>query len=85
MDMGFKSNMVERGRGLHISKEKDDQLQNFPGLPPIFQGFPNWNSLVEKIQAKLTVFQVSQALLVLKFSNFHHSLGLVVILLCPQV
>lgn len=44
MDMGFQSGVVEGGRGLRISKEKDDQPRNFPGLPPIFPGFlPNWN------------------------------------------
>lgn len=50
IDMGFKSAVVEGGRGLHISKEKDVQPRNFPGLPPIFPGlpplfpgFPNWN------------------------------------------
>lgn len=36
IDMVFKSDMVEGGRGLQISKKQDDQPRNFPG-------FPNWN------------------------------------------
>ncbi|KAL8118888.1 hypothetical protein AgCh_016398 [Apium graveolens] len=50
IDIGLKSAVVEGGRGLLISKEKDDQPRKFagwppifPGLPPIFPGFPNWN------------------------------------------
>lgn len=43
IDMGFKSDMVEGGRGININNEKGNQPQNFPGLPPIFRGFPNWN------------------------------------------
>ncbi|KAK1364167.1 hypothetical protein POM88_039728 [Heracleum sosnowskyi] len=43
IDMVFKSDMVEGGRGLQISKKQDGQPRNFPGLPPIFPGFPNWD------------------------------------------